>query len=295
MGTKEDLTIIVARSPYMSGRRYRVSHKLLISFGIAAAVICATFLLSTLHYYYMWKQTAGHLELEVRAHELDKENETFRLAARQLNEKIASLEVTSKKLQILSGLDQEGLGGVGGPSTFNDPLLSLNSQDLLEHFASMERRSISLEGRFIQLKDLYTRRAILLATTPSIIPVRGYPSGRFGYRKDPFNGKRDFHPGIDLSAPRGNKVIAAADGVVTTAGRKYSYGKLVTLEHKFGISTRYGHLDRYTVERGQEVERGDIIGYVGSTGRATGPHLHYEVRLNDRPLNPLHFFWDQVD
>ena len=289
---REDLTIIVAGSACRSARRYKVSGKVLVSLGIAVAVVFASFLLSTLHYYYMWKQTADHLVLEVNAYQLDKENEAFRLAARQLNEKISSLEVTSKKLQILSGLDQESLGGVGGPSTFDSPMLSLDSQDLFEHFASMERKSISLEGNLSQLQDLYNTRSILLAATPAITPVTGYPSGRFGYRMDPFNGKRDFHPGIDISAPRGNKVIATADGVVTTAGRRYSYGKLVTLEHKFGISTRYGHLDRYTVKRGQKVKRGDIVGYVGSTGRATGPHLHYEVRLNDRPLNPLRFFLD---
>ena len=96
----------------------------------------------------------------------------------------------------------------------------------------------------------------------------GCPSGGFGYRIDPFSGERDFHPGIDISAPRGNKVSATADGVVINAGQKFSYGNLVTLEHKFGISTRYGHLDRYSVEVGQKVKKGDIIGYVGSTGRA---------------------------
>ena len=292
MKKREDLTVIVAHSAYLSARRYKVSGNFLVSLRIAVVIVCASFLLSTLHYYYMWKQTADHVELKARAYQLDKENEAFRLAARQLNDKISSLEVTSKKLQVLSGLDQESLGGVGGPSAFENPLLSLDSQNLFEHFSSMETKSISLEGTLIQLQDLYNTRSILLAATPAIMPVTGYPSGRFGYRIDPFNGKRDFHPGIDISAPRGNKVIATADGVVTTAGRKFSYGKLVTLEHKFGISTRYGHLDRYSVEKGQKVKRGDIIGYVGSTGRSTGPHLHYEVRLNDRPLNPFRFFRD---
>ena len=292
MKKREDLTVIVAHSAYLSARRYKVSGNFLVSLRIAVVIVCASFLLSTLHYYYMWKQTADHVELKASAYQLGKENEAFRLAARQLNDKISSLEVTSKKLQVLSGLDQENLGCVGGPSSFDKPLLSLDSQNLFEHFSSLETKSISLEGTLIQLQDLYNTRSILLAATPAIMPVAGYPSGRFGYRIDPFNGKRDFHPGIDISAPRGNKVIAAADGIVTNAGRKFSYGKLVTLEHKFGISTRYGHLDRYSVEKGQKVKRGDIIGYVGSTGRSTGPHLHYEVRLNDRPLNPFRFFRD---
>jgi len=260
--------------------------------GIAVGVLVASFSLSTLHYYHMWKKTADHDLLKVSAYQLSKENDTFRLAARQLGEKVASLEVTSTKLQILSGLDEEGLGGVGGPSAYDNPLLSLDTQGLRNHFRSLERKSISLDKQLRQLQDVYNTRSILLAATPAIVPVHGYPSGRFGYRIDPFDGERDFHPGIDISAPRGNKVKATADGVVLIAARKYSYGNLVTLEHKFGISTRYGHLDRFTVEVGQKVKKGDIIGYVGSTGRATGPHLHYEVRLNGQPLNPLRFFRD---
>jgi len=203
MKKKEDLTIIVAHSAYLSARRYKVSGNFLDSLRIAVVIVCASFLLSTLHYYYMWKQTTDHVELKTRAYQLDKENEAFRLAARQLNDKISSLEVTSKKLQVLSGLDQESLGGVGGPSSFESPLLSLDSQNLFEHFSSMETKSISLEGTLIQLQDLYNTRSILLAATPAIMPVTGYPSGRFGYRIDPFNGKRDFHPGIDISAPPG--------------------------------------------------------------------------------------------
>jgi murein DD-endopeptidase MepM/ murein hydrolase activator NlpD len=287
-----DLTIIISRSAEFRARRYRISQKFLIKLGIAVGVLVASFSLSTLHYYHMWKKTADHDLLKVSAYELSKENDTFRLAARQLGEKVASLEVTSTKLQILSGLDEEGLGGVGGPSAYDNPLLSLDTQGLRNHFRSLERKSISLDKQLRQLQDVYNTRSILLAATPAIVPVHGYPSGRFGYRIDPFDGERDFHPGIDISAPRGNKVKATADGVVLIAARKYSYGNLVTLEHKFGISTRYGHLDRFTVEVGQKVKKGDIIGYVGSTGRSTGPHLHYEVRLNGQPLNPLRFFRD---
>ena len=292
MRRRGDLTVIISRAAELPARRYKISQKLLLRLGIALGVLFSSFCLSTLHYYHMWKKTTDHDQLLTSSYELSKENDTFRLAARQLSEKLASLEVTSTKLQILSGLDQEGLGGVGGPSAYENPLLSLDTQGLFNHFRSLERKSISLETQLRQLQDVYNTRSILLAATPAIVPVRGYPSGRFGYRIDPFNGERDFHPGIDISAPRGNKVSAPADGVVVRAGLKFSYGKLVTLEHKFGISTRYGHLDRFTVQVGQKVKKGDIIGYVGSTGRATGPHLHYEVRLNGRPLNPLRFFRD---
>lgn len=289
---RSDLTVIIGRDGRPSAAKYRVSHRFLLAFGIALVVLLSSFTLSTLHYYNMWTKTDHYDHLKLEADKLREQNDTFRLSARQLNEKISTLEITSKKLQLLSGSDGEGLGGVGGPSGFDSSLLNLDSRGLIRHFRSLSRRSISLENNLRNLQELYNTRTILLAATPAVMPVRGYPSGNFGRRVDPFTRERDFHPGIDISAPRGSKVIATADGMVVFAGRKFGYGKLVKVEHKFGISTRYGHLYRVSVKRGQKVNRGDIIGYVGSTGRATGPHLHYEVRLSGKPLNPLRFFRD---
>ncbi len=253
-------------------------------------VLLISFVLSGLHYFHMWKRTTHYGHLRVEVDQLQKENETFRLTAKQLNEKVSLLEVTTKKLHIFSGLDQEGLGGVGGPTDWGNIGLGLNNRALYKHFLSLDRRTISLVSELRQLHEYYANRHRLLTATPSLMPVRGYPSANFGYRLDPFSGDREFHPGIDISAPRGKKVMASTDGLVVFAGRHRGYGKLVTLGHPFRISTRYGHLGRVAVKVGQKVKKGDILGYVGSTGRATGPHLHYEVRFNDRPLNPLRFF-----
>ncbi len=253
-------------------------------------VLLISFVLSGLHYFHMWKRTTHYGHLRVEVDQLQKENETFRLTAKQLNEKVSLLEVTTKKLHIFSGLDQEGLGGVGGPMDWGNIGLGLNNRALYKHFLSLDRRTISLVSELRQLHEYYANRHRLLTATPSLMPVRGYPSANFGYRLDPFSGDREFHPGIDISAPRGKKVMASTDGLVVFAGRHRGYGKLVTLGHPFRISTRYGHLGRVAVKVGQKVKKGDILGYVGSTGRATGPHLHYEVRFNDRPLNPLRFF-----
>lgn len=290
MKRREDLILILSRSVDAPARRYRVSNLVLSAVGMALLVLIASFTLSTLHYYHMWKQASDHQDLKAEADQLRKENETFRLSARQLSEKISSLEITSKKLEILAGMDSGGLGGVGGPSIYDNPLLSMDRRALIRHFKSLERKRISLDSTLRQLQEVYNTRTSLMAATPTTMPVHGYPSGGFGYRMDPLNGQRDFHPGIDISAPRGNKVTATADGVVSFARRNVGYGNLVRLEHPFGISTRYGHLDRFTVKTGQRVKKGDIIGYVGSTGRSTGPHLHYEVRINGQPLNPLRFF-----
>ena len=290
--TREDLTVIIAGASDTTARKYSFSRLLIVSLGISLLVLFSSFTLSALHYYYMWNKTSEHGQLKDEADRLRRENETFRVTANQLTEKISALEMTSKKLSIVSGLDQKGLGGVGGPGGSDLPGLSLSNRDLYRYFKSLDRKSISLETDLSRLREHYTTQSILWAATPNIMPVRGYPSAGFGYRRDPFNGKRDFHPGVDISAPRGNKVIAPADGLVLSAGRRLGYGKLITLRHRFGVTTRYGHLGGIAVKAGQEVQKGDIIGYVGSTGRATGSHLHYEVRLNSRPLNPLRFFRD---
>ncbi|MBV9088128.1 MAG: M23 family metallopeptidase [Acidobacteriaceae bacterium] len=128
-----------------------------------------------------------------------------------------------------------------------------------------------------------------LAAAPTLWPVEGMVTGSFGERVDPFNGEGAFHTGVDISTAYGRPVVAPADGVVTYAETLAGYGRLVMIEHGQGISTRYGHLANYTVAPGQSVHRGDVIGYVGMTGRSTGPHLHYEVRIHDVPVNPYKY------
>jgi murein DD-endopeptidase MepM/ murein hydrolase activator NlpD len=115
----------------------------------------------------------------------------------------------------------------------------------------------------------------------------GWLSSAFGNRRDPFDGTPEFHAGLDIAADRGTPVRATADGTVLTAGLNGNYGYSVLVEHGFGISTRFGHLSRFAVRPGQRVRRGEAIGFVGSTGRATSPHLHYEILMNGKPINPL--------
>ncbi len=270
--------------------KYVLPRELILASGIIGLVLTISFILSGLHYFHMWKTTADYRGLRVEADNLLRENEKFRVIAKQTSDQLATLEITAEKLKILSGLDQEGLGGRGGPSDSVNPVLNLSHENLYKHFKSLDSKSIDLLTKLRQLQDYYSTRSLLLAATPSLMPVNGYPSAGYGYRSDPITGQRDFHQGIDISAPYGNKVVAAADGLATFAGRLYSYGNMVRLQHKFGLSTRYGHLARIIVKAGQRVMKGDIIGYVGSSGRTTGPHLHYEVRLGRRALNPLRFF-----
>jgi len=293
--SRGDFVITVSREGWPFGRSLTITIKLLVSTLIVVLCCMTGLVLASFHYYRMWLQTEDYALLQGRVDQLRKDDEGLRLSAKQLSDQIAGLQVTAQKLKIVSGFDADALGGVGGPPGKSNPVLSLSHSDLTRHFKTLDRKRISLETELRQLQDYYTTSEILLASTPSIIPVKGYPSDRYGNRDDPFTGNKDFHPGIDISAPKGTKVVASADGLVVFAGRRLGYGKLVSLEHKFGLSTRYGHLDRYVVKAGQRVKKGDIIGYVGSTGRATGTHLHYEVRLRNQPLNPLRFFQDSIN
>ncbi|GAB4244148.1 MAG: M23 family metallopeptidase [Acidobacteriota bacterium] len=287
---QEGITITVTRSDGAGARIFHLTLRDLVLGSLVALSLLTAALLLGFHYYHMWVKTQDYARLQGELDAVRQSEQALRLQAGQLEEQLAALEVTSQKLRILSGLREDALGGLGGPRSNANPAASLNSSDLARHFRRMDQRRITLQAELNELLDYYTTREILLSATPSIMPVKGYPSDRFGMRDDPFTGADDFHPGIDISAPKGAKVLATADGLVVYAGRRLGYGNMVVLQHKFGLSTRYAHLDRFTVKPGQRVRKGDVIGYVGSTGRATGSHLHYEVRLRNQPLNPLRFF-----
>jgi murein DD-endopeptidase MepM/ murein hydrolase activator NlpD len=144
-----------------------------------------------------------------------------------------------------------------------------------------------LENRLRYVRRDVERRQALASSTPSIWPAHGWLTGMFGGRSDPFTGEPGYHQGIDISTEKGQPVYATADGAVEAATYTGDYGNLIVLKHGFGLSTRYGHLSSFAVTTGQSVRRGDVIGYVGSTGRSTGAHLHYEILANGKLINPL--------
>jgi murein DD-endopeptidase MepM/ murein hydrolase activator NlpD len=144
-----------------------------------------------------------------------------------------------------------------------------------------------IEDRLASVRSKVEGQQALARATPTMWPVSGWLTSGFGARKDPFTGGTDNHPGLDISADKGTPVRATADGVVESAGYNGNYGNSILIDHGFGISTRFGHLSRFLVTAGQHVRRGDTIGFVGATGRATSPHLHYEILFNGTPTNPL--------
>jgi murein DD-endopeptidase MepM/ murein hydrolase activator NlpD len=165
-------------------------------------------------------------------------------------------------------------------------------QESVDEFSYLERNAgvvaVSSSGvRLLPASQLST-----LGIVPSLWPVVGQITGHFGERLDPFSGEGAFHAGLDIASHYGDEIRATADGDVTNVEQRAGYGRLIILDHGFGLTTWYGHLSGFNVEAGTHVRRGDVIGYEGNSGRATGPHLHYEVRINNTPVNPWRYLRD---
>jgi murein DD-endopeptidase MepM/ murein hydrolase activator NlpD len=155
------------------------------------------------------------------------------------------------------------------------------------------QETVVREQGVLELWETLSERQSLLAATPSIKPVRGWFTSKFGYRISPFTGRPVMHNGIDIAAAPGSPIYAPADGIVSFAGYDPGYGKLVSIDHGYGVVTRFGHTSQIFVEVGQKIKRRDVIASVGSTGRSTGPHLHYEVRVNSVPVDPYNYVLDE--
>lgn len=149
------------------------------------------------------------------------------------------------------------------------------------------------EQSVIDLWESLSERQSLINATPNIKPARGWLTSRFGYRVSPFTSKATMHAGLDIAAAPGSPIYAPADGVVSYAGYDQGYGKLVSIDHGYGVSTRFGHTSQIYVQVGQKISKWDVIAAVGNTGRSTGPHLHYEVRINGTPVDPINFILDE--
>lgn len=157
---------------------------------------------------------------------------------------------------------------------------------------AVQETSVREQG-VLELWEMLSERQSLIAATPSIRPVKGWFTSKFGYRISPFTGRPLMHAGIDIAAAPGSPIYAPADGVVSFAGYDPGYGKLVSIDHGYGVVTRFGHTSQIFVEVGQKISRHEQIAAVGSTGRSTGPHLHYEVRVNNVPVDPSNYVLDE--
>jgi murein DD-endopeptidase MepM/ murein hydrolase activator NlpD len=230
------------------------------------------------------------------------ENGSYRLATGELTAQIQSLEGVINDLGTRASLPPEQLRAMqklptvvrshaAGGSVQPNAAISEAARAALstpeDTFGVLRELLHGLESRLRNVRRDVERREALAAATPSIWPAHGWLTGTFGGRSDPFTGEPGFHQGLDISTEKGKPVFATADGTVESAAYTGDYGNLIVLKHAFGLATRYGHLSSFAVQPGQEVKRGDVVGYVGSTGRSTGAHLHYEILANGKLINPL--------
>src|SRR5260370_12701238 len=192
-----------------------------------------------------------------------------------------------KGMQQLPAVVKSRAAGGGVLSAISAQMATAPVGSREDRFGVLRKLLQGLEHRLSYVRRDVEQREALAAATPSIWPAHGWLTGQFGQRMDPFTGEPGTHQGIDISTEKGQPVYATADGTIESAAYTGDYGNMIVVQHGFGLTTRYGHLSGYAVKVGQSVQRGQVIGYVGSTGRSTGAHLHYETLSNGRLLNPL--------
>jgi murein DD-endopeptidase MepM/ murein hydrolase activator NlpD len=292
MFRKRLYTFIVAS--HAGGKVWRLSlpYSVLVTLGVCALVGIITLSGAAFQYGKMLRKVIDYDHRLSENDALRSENHEYKVQTAQLGEKVDILETLSHKLMVFSGINSDrAVGGVGGMSkdTLTRPRSA--SAGSLQSISSYDKKLSSLEMKLRDLNNRITDGILLAAAAPSLQPVNGYLTAGWGRRDDPFDPTvKENHLGVDISAPLGSRVIAPADGTVIFAGQRAGYGNIIVIDHKFGFTTRYAHLQRMDVKVGQRVSRSDIIGYVGWSGRTTGPHLHYEVWQNGRCLNPMKFF-----
>lgn len=287
-----------------------LSRKNLMVFGVVAFIFTMLVGYSAFDYVVLKFTDQNPLVLQERVRDYESEIQAQRLQIQKyateinsLKAKLIGLNDFEQKLRIIANIEkpdtQNSLFGIGGaipedldtniPTSekYNSLLREMNDQvDEIDTALGKQ------EEGFADLYDFIEDQKNILASTPAIRPTNGWLSSGFGYRTSPFTGRRTFHKGLDIANRKNTPIIAPADGVVAYAGSKGNMGLMVTIDHGHGVVTRYGHLSKSMKKVGEAVKRGETIALMGNSGRSTGPHLHYEVRLNGVPVNPVKYILD---
>jgi len=271
--------LVLAHSLHGRLRRIHIPHKAVYAAFALAIFSCFSAFGMFSSYLRMSLKVSRYNSLREEVDTLRAKYQELQRVTNQKSEQLATLETFASEVSVAYGL--KGKAGTAS-DTSGEASLTPNFRESLGEYNFLQSASISkLYHNFPKQWQMNTR--------PSLWPVQGKLVSSFGSRTDPFSGEGAIHTGIDLSAPAGTQVHAAADGIVVCAEWVGGYGNLVKVDHGNGLQTYYGHLSRFTVVTGQEIRRGDVVGISGGTGRATGPHLHYEVRMAGTPVNPYSF------
>jgi murein DD-endopeptidase MepM/ murein hydrolase activator NlpD len=254
---------------------------------------------------YLWSFYPRTIAMSYQLQEAEKTIQSQNTQIMSIGAKLQSLQEDMRrvqqfdaKLRMMMNVDREPAETSGGAenaeNTGAQNYVPLHRQDLL---AKRMHSLADLIAQDLSMEELRQQEIILglrenrefMVTTPSIWPAEGHLSSGFGYRVSPFTGQATLHAGLDIANRIGTPIVSPAKGTVTFVGWQGAYGNCVTINHGNAISTRYAHMEKTSVKEGQTVNRGDLIGTVGNTGRTTGPHLHYEVRIGGVPVNPMRY------
>jgi murein DD-endopeptidase MepM/ murein hydrolase activator NlpD len=296
--------LFVARDE--DGRVRKISLPVQYVYGFVAAALVGAFTIVGLagSYTRMLLKTESFNQIRQERETLRKNYKQMAEIAHERDIQVASLGALASEVTAIYGLKQNKLAANGRhaataasaptPSTLalTDDVNQQQVKLSLDQFYNLRSQALSgrvsraLEGGLNSEMGSGLSDWTQVADAPSLWPVEGIVTSSFGEREDPFNGEGAFHAGVDISAPTGTVVRATGDGLVDSAGMRNGYGRQVEIDHGHGVRTSYAHLSGMTVVAGQSVVRGQVIGYVGRTGRSTGPNLHYEVRINNVPVNP---------
>ncbi|HBL26286.1 MAG TPA: hypothetical protein DD490_05560 [Acidobacteria bacterium] len=279
-------TIIFVPHAHAKLRKWRVTN---LQIGLLVGVALVVTFTSLFFIWSHFSKPANPVEvtrLQKEIDELREVNRSFETSIQKLQEQLSGTEDRTRELAIVAGVESLGDGveaGIGGGTPDDGTALDL---------PRIQARAALLDNVLDTVEQRLEQRLRWISSTPAISPVRGILTSGFGHRADPMTHGRGNHQGVDFAAAYGAPVYASGDGLVLQAEVHGGLGRAVFLAHGYGLTTRYGHLSAITVRPGQRVKRGDLIGRVGSTGRSTGPHLHYEVRLDGEPLNPIGYILD---
>lgn len=281
--------LFVARGDDGQLRKISIPVQYLYIFVVGAAIGFLSLTGIASSYTRMLLKVSRYNELLTKKNQLEDSNSRLAQVAQERDVQVASLASIASEVSALYGLKSQPTLVTASAEKIQDEEVSSSIDQL-----TALRRSALSGATMVGLTMGLTHNATTADwnkanSAPNLWPVEGQVTGSFGERIDPFNGEGAFHSGVDIGSSYGHPIVAPADGVVTFTDSLGGYGKAIMINHGNGISTRYGHLAGFAVAAGQTVHRGDVIGYVGDSGRSTGPHLHYEVRINDTPVNPYKY------
>ncbi|HTW59250.1 MAG TPA: M23 family metallopeptidase [Terriglobales bacterium] len=281
--------LFVARADDGQLRKISIPVHYLYVFVVGAAIGFLSLTGIASSYTRMLLKVSQFNQLRTEKDQLKNNYSRLEQVAKERDVQVASLGSIAGEVSALYGLKQQPTLVTAAEDHIQDAEVS-SSLDQLHVLRASALTGATMVGLTLGLtRNATTADWFKANSAPNLWPVDGQITASFGERIDPFNGEGAFHSGVDISSAYGTAVIAPADGIVTFADELGGYGRAIMINHGNGISTRYGHLSGFAVTAGQAVHRGDVIGYIGTSGRSTGPHLHYEVRINDTPVNPYKY------